>query len=306
MVSRKKRGWWRAWYSVALIVTGIVAVWYLLGVWHFTKFSTPDDASKFGESFGFVNSLISGLALAGVVIAISLQMRELALQRAELKLTRRELKKGAEAQQNLVHLNSLSTLLQSYFEEWRTNTYDQHGDFKRLLVTNPKDAEKHIVYKIHVCRALLEQMYLRAAGKPIGAVEDTSIIAVRRAEWMDRLELAVYAFGNQWEGIAQTLGVAGNGDTAANYVKQFKGSLDRLMEWVDALHDVEERDACTKVHGRIHPVLVGLAAGLKPEIAVTEVQSAEGFAVLQEVRELAGKLRSRSPTDAIRQMAFPF
>jgi hypothetical protein len=182
MGNHKSHGWWHPWYTAALIVACILAVWYGLGVWNYTRFSTPDDAARFGESFGFVNSLISGLALAGVVVAISLQMRELALQRAELKLTRRELKKGAEAQQKLVHLNSLSTLLESYFEEWQSNSHDQHGDFKRLLVSSPKEAEKHIVYKIHVCRALLEQMYLEAAGKPIGAVEDTSIEAVRRAD----------------------------------------------------------------------------------------------------------------------------
>jgi len=42
--------------------------------------------------FGAINSLFSGLALAGVIYTIHLQKNELSLQRKELKLNRRELK----------------------------------------------------------------------------------------------------------------------------------------------------------------------------------------------------------------------
>jgi hypothetical protein len=49
--------------------------------------------------FGAVNTLFSGLALAGVVYAILLQRRELALQREELSMTREEVRRAADAQQ---------------------------------------------------------------------------------------------------------------------------------------------------------------------------------------------------------------
>lgn len=51
-----------------------------------------------GDVYGSVNALFSGLAFAGVVIAILLQREELALQREELRLTRGEMKKAADAQ----------------------------------------------------------------------------------------------------------------------------------------------------------------------------------------------------------------
>jgi len=53
---------------------------------------SPTIRGQFGDMFGAVNSLFSGLAFAGVIIAIVLQSRELELQRLELKLNRKELK----------------------------------------------------------------------------------------------------------------------------------------------------------------------------------------------------------------------
>jgi hypothetical protein len=64
------------------------------------------DRSNFGEMFGGLNTLFSGLAFIGVIYAILLQRkelqyqrRELRFQRLELELTRNELKRSAEAQE---------------------------------------------------------------------------------------------------------------------------------------------------------------------------------------------------------------
>ena len=54
-------------------------------------------AGLFGDSFGAVNALFSGLAFAGVIYAIILQRKELQLQREELEATRGELKGQKEA-----------------------------------------------------------------------------------------------------------------------------------------------------------------------------------------------------------------
>jgi hypothetical protein len=53
---------------------------------------------QFGDQFGAVNALFSGLAFAGVIYAVLLQRQELELQRRELELTREELRRAAEAQ----------------------------------------------------------------------------------------------------------------------------------------------------------------------------------------------------------------
>ena len=51
----------------------------------------PSGSGEFGDMFGVVNALFSGLAFLGVIIAILLQKKELTLQREELEQTRGEL-----------------------------------------------------------------------------------------------------------------------------------------------------------------------------------------------------------------------
>lgn len=52
-----------------------------------------DKAGVFGDSFGVLTALFSGLAFAGIVFTILLQREELQLQRQELRLTREEIKR---------------------------------------------------------------------------------------------------------------------------------------------------------------------------------------------------------------------
>ena len=75
-----------------------IACWSAIGVlfvWALTFFlffiSKSDERGQFGDMFGAVNSLFSGLAFAGLIITLILQRRELELQRQELALTRREM-----------------------------------------------------------------------------------------------------------------------------------------------------------------------------------------------------------------------
>lgn len=74
------------------VVVGVLTVWGIVG------FVVPQrvegdlpGAAQLGDSFGLVAALFSGLAFAGVIVAILLQRAELRLQRRELELTRGEL-----------------------------------------------------------------------------------------------------------------------------------------------------------------------------------------------------------------------
>ena len=51
----------------------------------------PQNRGTFGDKFGAVNSLFSGLAVAGLIYTIYLQKEELRLQREELRQTRQEM-----------------------------------------------------------------------------------------------------------------------------------------------------------------------------------------------------------------------
>lgn len=77
-----------------LVVFSVVVILLYLGSWflidHF--YVSPERQGQFGDQFGAVNALFSGLAFAGLIFTIILQKKELALQREELTQTREELK----------------------------------------------------------------------------------------------------------------------------------------------------------------------------------------------------------------------
>lgn len=73
-------------FFAVIIYAGILI--YL--AWPIAEFSISN-SGVFGDSFGMLTSLFSGLAFAGLIITIVMQRDELSLQRQELHLTREEL-----------------------------------------------------------------------------------------------------------------------------------------------------------------------------------------------------------------------
>lgn len=88
--------------EIGLAVISIIAFVVVIGLWFYSystlKDRTEEDRGTFGDMFGAVNALFSGLAFAGIIITILLQRKELSLQRQELEETRAELKRTADAQ----------------------------------------------------------------------------------------------------------------------------------------------------------------------------------------------------------------
>jgi len=78
---------------------GVTVVWLVFAVLIFFIGKDWPTRGQFGDVFGVLNCLFSGLAFAGVIISILMQKEELNLQRQELKETREELKKQAIAQE---------------------------------------------------------------------------------------------------------------------------------------------------------------------------------------------------------------
>lgn len=94
--------------TFAFVVAAWVLTWVLL--------TGQDDRGTWGDMFGGVNALFSGLALAGVVIAILLQSAELSLQRQELEDTREEIK-GQRGEMELQNATLREQLYESSFLE---------------------------------------------------------------------------------------------------------------------------------------------------------------------------------------------
>lgn len=80
--------------KTGFIITLIIVPIVIFGLWYLTYILLKDCDTRgtFGDMFGSVNALFSGLALAGIILTILLQRNELKLQREELKETRKEFK----------------------------------------------------------------------------------------------------------------------------------------------------------------------------------------------------------------------
>jgi hypothetical protein len=77
--------------AILALAIAIISIQVLVGLAVYLFFGKWNEAGVFGDAFGAVNALFSGLALAGVIVAIFLQRIELRYQREELGLTREEL-----------------------------------------------------------------------------------------------------------------------------------------------------------------------------------------------------------------------
>ena len=112
---------------LGVLAAGVILVQSILGILIYRGLQSWPDRGTFGDMFGAVNTLFSGLAFAGVVYAILLQRKELALQRRELELTRAELKRTARAQEKSerafsrqVYLMALAALVSARVETKKT------------------------------------------------------------------------------------------------------------------------------------------------------------------------------------------
>lgn len=91
----------RLWIWIIIAIVGVIAMWGL-SWWGINKFiDEPTNQGTFGDMFGAVNALFSGLAFAGLIATLLYQREELKLQRKELneqKLEFREQNKTLKRQ----------------------------------------------------------------------------------------------------------------------------------------------------------------------------------------------------------------
>lgn len=225
---------------ILVVVGAVVAGWYYLGVKNYESFASKEDAVRYGDSFGSVNTLFLALAFAGVVVAIFLQMRELGLQRTELRLTKNELAKSATAHQQLVKLSATTSLLQTYLEEYKLNRQFHEEEYKRLMKDDPVKVQENVWYRTLVLRAELEAVRSGTKG-PVGV----SVEELRRREWLVQLRDTVMQFETGWEG-SRDLNVDGEGEIYAFPAREalsgFATELEQLMERVVAVPEANKPD----------------------------------------------------------------
>ncbi len=85
-----KKGF-KYWIEVSGIIFAVILITIWFVFFNFNNGTPWDVRGQLGDSFGSLNALFSGLALAGIIFTILLQRRELSMQREELKLQRNEM-----------------------------------------------------------------------------------------------------------------------------------------------------------------------------------------------------------------------
>jgi hypothetical protein len=114
--------------GLIILFIAVTAAQAIFGSLLFFSIPAWEHKGIFGDMFGAVNTLFSGLAFAGVIYAIFLQSEELALQRTELQLTRDELAKATAAQ---------SEQAQALLESAKINALSsQLSMFTNLVINN--------------------------------------------------------------------------------------------------------------------------------------------------------------------------
>ncbi len=138
------------WVTRGVIISSILILWGAAWILLMTNFDCYTERGQFGDMFGSVNSLFSGLAFAGIIYTVLLQREELSAQRRELKLTRREFKKQNETLRIQRFENTFFNML-SMLNEIVTN---MEGVF-----TMPNEPEKRIFKGRAYLRRALEQFH---------------------------------------------------------------------------------------------------------------------------------------------------
>lgn len=138
-------------------VVGLTAIFvFVVLAWVGTPFvlgaleTEPDKRGQFGDQFGSINALFTGLAFAGLIVTVLLQRKELSLQRAELALTRTELKRSADAQNaaqvalnQTMYAQSFKVALDILEDEKVVSARYRLNELSRVHGTDPRNFNSH-------------------------------------------------------------------------------------------------------------------------------------------------------------------
>lgn len=118
---------WFKWTLISLGITMALILFMALCGWLiYTTFPEWDKRGQFGDMFGSINTLFSGLAFVGLILTIALQWSELSIQREEIKEATEAQKKSEETlrkriaiEQDLIH----KRLAIDLYNEWHSHEF---------------------------------------------------------------------------------------------------------------------------------------------------------------------------------------
>lgn len=153
---------------VALLLAGFV-LWVASIPLVMLYYGEPGNSSEFGDMFGAVNALFSGLALAGIIYAIIIQRQELILTRQELTRTAeaqiesaKSLEKQLGLQIDASRLAALASLVESYNQQINQN------DRWNETLSQLKYDNKNVIAKRKACEVEIRELLKRLDKLDLG------------------------------------------------------------------------------------------------------------------------------------------
>ena len=135
--------------TILLIFSALILIWsmYPIVLLIINPNNSSNDFAQFGDSYGGLNTLFSGLAFAGILISLRLQSKDLELNRGELKLTREELElTRQEIGGQTIQLKAQADLMQKQTEQVSKQAFEatffQMMSLHNDIVTNTKAEKK--------------------------------------------------------------------------------------------------------------------------------------------------------------------
>lgn len=134
----------------------VIIIWFLSTILIIFGLDNWSDRGTFGDLYGAVNALFSGLAFAGLIYTIVLQKRDLELQRNEIALNRAELKKTSKAQQNSE--KALIEQVEQMKVASKLNALKTLIDYYNIQIANPNNPSDIILKAKEKRRATIKEI----------------------------------------------------------------------------------------------------------------------------------------------------
>lgn len=112
-------------------------------------FKSFERSGTFGDTFGALNALFSGLAFAGIILSLRVQHEELKLQREEMELQRKEMTKQAkELKGQHEEIEKQRKLSENYaFERFFILLFNEVKESKSKVIIHNYHLDSHTVSK---------------------------------------------------------------------------------------------------------------------------------------------------------------
>lgn len=210
------------------------------------------DSGQFGDSFGSVNALFTGLGLAGVVYAIVLQSRELELQRQSFEANRRSEKENAELQSQVAGALLRQSELSLISSQLNALSISMNRD-QKVIDTADEDSIPYINAQVSLANNLIRLDLLLRRHPPEADADWNGYLKDRVNKQLKNLELQKAFFSQIRPGISG----AHPGHATAQAITRQRVMIQMFSRWpstCELLDDCGEKQLRDEIQRSIIPV----------------------------------------------------